>query len=313
MGWQDLLSTNSENLISAPWVGGRVIQTPSRKWKIKGNLPPEHGWYQFDTQDRTASVKERLDFPEEEVLSFYRVGFLVGNRLVPDNIPATIPLEKLAHQFQRVHLIEPGLDRFARIKAGRTWEKGPLIYQEEEFPLGPEEQVLEAFLDKKESISDIPGVTPALQVAFDFEVFVRNEAERRRQEEEERRRREELRRQMQESLGNSTLRREMARQDFGEAARSALSLGGAEYLDHREGAYPNEMIVKYRTAGIRLECTCHRDTLAILDSGICLTEEHGNGEFSRGTQGDTWLSLESLPSVVNQANREGLLVVYRHG
>ena len=49
-----------------------------------------------------------------------------------------------------------------------------------------------------------------------------------------------------------------------------------------------------------------RDTLRIVDAGICL-EDHATGE-----KGDTYFTLESPPGVVRQAIREGQLVVWRH-
>ena len=46
--------------------------------------------------------------------------------------------------------------------------------------------------------------------------------------------------------------------------------------------------------------------MRIIDSGICL-QDHNTGE-----KGDTYFTLESLPAVIRQADREGKLVVYRH-
>jgi hypothetical protein len=49
-----------------------------------------------------------------------------------------------------------------------------------------------------------------------------------------------------------------------------------------------------------------RNTLQVVDSGICLTDHH------TGEKGDAYFTLESLPPVVGQAMDEGVLVVYRH-
>ena len=61
---------------------------------------------------------------------------------------------------ETVYLIEPGLTRFSRVRVGRTCEDGKLIYSNQEMPLGPEEDVLDALLTGKESINHIPNVLP---------------------------------------------------------------------------------------------------------------------------------------------------------
>ena len=197
------------------------------------------------------------------------------------------------------------------ISAGRCYEDGPLIYHDQEFPEGPEEDVMNAFLDRKGSVSDIKGVSPALDAAFRMESWQRAEAERRRieleklrREEEERLAVEQRRQEMVEKLGDGAGRREMATVDFNEAARAALAVGGAELLDVRT-SHRQEKVVRYRLDGRRYECICNT-RLQIIDSGICL-QDHNTGE-----KGDTYFTLESLPAVVRQADREGRLVVYRH-
>jgi len=94
--------------------------------------------------------------------------------------------------------------------------------------------------------------------------------------------------------------------DFAEAARAALAVGGAEYLDHRRSARRGEVVVRFRLAQRRYECTCDQESLRIIDAGICLID-HATGE-----RGDTYFTLESLPAVILQAEREGRLVVFRH-
>lgn len=174
---------------------------------------------------------------------------------------------------------------------------------------------MNAFMDHKGNwdgaISQIKGVRPALEAAFRMEVYQREQAEARRQEiarlqaEEEARTAQETRRkELQERLGDGAGRREMAVTDFTEAARAALAVGGAELLDVRTTGR-GEKVVKYRFSGRRYECIC--DTrMRIIDSGICL-QDHDTGE-----KGDTYFTLESLPAVIRQADREGKLVVYRH-
>jgi hypothetical protein len=107
-------------------------------------------------------------------------------------------------------------------------------------PLGPEDEVLKAFEDESASVDNIRGVPPALDAAFRMERWQRIEAarrraelERQRREEEEKRQKEERRKQIAEKLGDGAGRREMAQVDFAEAAKAALAVGGAHYLDFR--------------------------------------------------------------------------------
>jgi NAD(P)H-dependent flavin oxidoreductase YrpB (nitropropane dioxygenase family) len=91
-----------------------------------------------------------------------------------------------------------------------------------------------------------------------------------------------------------------------EAARAALALAGAEYLDHRASTQAAEVVVRFRLAGRRFECVCERQTLRIIDAGVCLTDER------TGEKGDSRFTLESLPGVIQEAERSGRLVVFRH-
>jgi hypothetical protein len=310
MGWKDLLQTANETLVS-PWVGGRSLRQGTRTWAIQGDLPREFGWYSFTLHHREARFSSSVGV-SPEALHHVQTGYLVGDRLVPEGVRVDPDPKGIAACSERVFLIEPGLDRFVRISAGRMFEGGPLIFRQQEMPLGPESMVLGAYLDKSPSIDDIPGVAPALDAAFRMELWRKVEAERRRaelerkrREEEEKRQKEERRRQLVEKLGDASGRREMARVDFEEAARAALAVGGAELLDVRPSYQRGEHIVRYRFERRRFECVCDRD-LRIVDAGVCLTNEE------TGEKGDTFFTLESLPSVLREADREGRLVIFRH-
>jgi hypothetical protein len=237
---------------------------------------------------------------------------------VPDNARAYLTPTELADNTEEVHLIEPGIDRFARVSAGRMFEGGPLIFKSQEFPLGPEDYVLNAFLEGK-GILDLDRISPALEAAFRIEMHQRVEAQRRREELELRRMAEVLERQKEErrqnimkQLGDGSVRRELALEDFEAAARAALAVGGATYLDHRKAIMGHEMVVRFRLNDRRFECTCDDRTLRIIDAGICLKAENDEGEFEQGTKGDTWFTLESLPMVIMEAVRDDKLVVFRH-
>lgn len=305
MGWRDLLQAKDEHIV-LPWVGGRSLRTYNRTWSLQGRLPPEYGWHKFQLTGRKARWAELTD-PQVDVLRDFVEGYLVGDRFVPDHIGVLDrDLEKLSQLTEQVHLIDPGLDRFARIKAGRPCEEGPLVFEGLTFPLGPEDAVLEAFLDRKDSVADVLGVTPSLDAAFRWETWQRAEAERRRREEEERRAKEERRQKIVESLGDGALRREVAIEDFEAAARAALAVGNAELLDFRKAHAKDEMVVRFRVERRRFECTCNAKTLRIIDAGICLID-HGDNE----RRYDDQLTLESLPGVIREAQNIGRLVVFR--
>lgn len=318
MGWRDHLTGSGEERMVLPWVGGKSLRLGPRAWTIKSGLPPEHGWYEFTMNGRTArwtGAPEPQPVPEG-ILKYVVRGYLVGDRLVRDETRVDPDPKKIAEISEPVRFIEPGLDRFVRITAGRICEDGPLLYDGLDMPSGVEESVLTAFLDEKSSVDDIPGVTPALDAAFRMEVWQRAEAKRRREElekrlreEAERRAIEERRKKLVEELGDAQGRREMAAIDFEQAARAALAVGGATFLDSRavnRRGQNQEMVVKFRFLNRRFECTCDARTLRIIDSGICLID-HDTGE-----KGDTRFTLESLPSVIKEAHDDGKLVVFRH-
>jgi hypothetical protein len=236
---------------------------------------------------------------------------LVGDCLVADDASIDPDPRRIAEFSERVFLLDAGMDRFARVRAGRIHREGPLIYQGLEMPLGQEDQVLEAFLDQRTSVAHLRGVSPALDAAFRMESWQRTEAERRRlelerirREEEEKRQREGRRRALVEKLGDGEGRREMALHDFDAAARAALAVGGAVFLDAKK-LRANEWAVRYRLDRQKLECVCD-ERLRIIDAGICLTD-HETAE-----KGDRYFTLESLPGVALQAQRERKLVIFRH-
>lgn len=304
MVWQNLLQAPDEHIVS-PWIGGRVLRTFTRTWRIDGRLPRGPGWHKFRLSGRKARWVDPAD-PDPGTLLYKLQGYLAGDRFVPDSVMVVPGIGELANEFERVYLMDPGIDRFTRITVGRSFEDGPLIFDCEEFPLGGEDLVRDSFLDRIETVDGIPGVVPALDAVFRIETWRRAEADKRREEERRRREAEERRRKVMESLGDGASRRELALTDFAEAARAALLIGGAVYLDHRPARHPDEMVVRFRVAHQRFACTCDRRTLAIIDAGICLTD-HDTGE-----RGDTRFTLESLPSVIREATGLDKLVVFHH-
>lgn len=311
--WENLLE--SEEIMALPWVGGRQIHYKNRTWKIAGRLPNEFGWYNFALSGgRDATLKGKADpNPDFETDHQLLHGYLVGNRFIPDTARVDSDPDKLIEQTVSVFLADEGLERFSRAVIAKT-KVGEHIYLRQEFPQGPEAEVTLAYEDRVKVLDGVKGVTPALELAFRWSTIQREKAEERERErlrilEEEARKREAEER-MQEALkniGTGAGRRALAQHDFKAAAKAALALSGAEFLDARPDGRRDCMVVKYRIQGQRLECTVHKTTLQVIDAGICLTD-HDSGE-----KGDTYFTLESLPTVVLQAIGEGKLVVWRHG
>jgi hypothetical protein len=305
MGWRDLVEDTPSRL-AIPWLGGRKVHRGGRTYRIETDIPKEFGWYLFGVTGRSAVLLEKAEADQDCCEGWpKKSGYLVGDRLVRPLGTAAVGTERFFDCTDSVHLVEPGLDRFSFVGVAKDPD-GNYVYLEELFPLGPEDAVRRAFVERRPSIYHIPHVTPALDLAFLFATEQRTRLEIRRAElraaREEQRRREEAMKNMGTGLGRRTL----AAVDFEAAARAALAVGGAELLDARPGRTRNEMIVQYRFEHRMLECVARKDTLQIVDSGICL-EDHRTHE-----KGDTYFTLESLPAVVGQAIRERKLVVYRH-
>lgn len=317
--WEGLLASDEERIL--PWTGSRKVYRRTRAWRIAGDLPAEHGWYRFRTtagREATLLGPADLDPAFEEGHPVVR-GYLAGDRLIPDEARVELDPDRLVEQTRAVYLVEPGLERFSRAVTVVTGD-GHLVYMRQEFPHGPEDGVQAAYQDRLPSVDHVPGVTPALDLAFRWLSLQRQRAEERVQrhrqwlaEEELRRAEEEQRREEEERLrrelrttGSGSWRRALARRDFEAAAREALRLSGAELLDARPAFGRDEMIVEYRFRCRRLECVVDRATLRVRDAGICLTDE------VTGERGDAQFTLESLPAVVGEAMDRGALVVYRH-
>lgn len=246
--------------------------------------------------------------PDPDALTCISFGYLVGDRFVSEEASIDPDPAKIAEQSERVHLVEDGLDRFLRVRVGRAGVSTPLIYDCLWMPSASDDIVRDRFLNGGRSVEDVTCVTPALDAAFRMEVWRRDEANRRRAEIEA----AERRRQFAEQLGSAEGRRALAEVDFERAARAALAVSGAVYLDSRNGTRAGEKIVIFRWLDRRFECVCDARTLRIIDSGICLRAENARDGFAVGTRGDDWFVLESLPGVIREADAVHRLVVFRH-
>jgi hypothetical protein len=300
MSWKDLLS--NKETITVPWTGGRIIRGAGRKWNMIGASPEEHGWHQFEVSGDRRAVWKGKGEPDmfwSEYQNNKVTGYMVGSRIIPDDAAVDPDPDKVFEQSIHVDFVEPGLDRFSRAEVV-NYEQSGLIYASTQFPIGPENEVLQAFLSREGSVSDIPNVTPALDLAFRFESQQRDQREERVRRLEEKRLEEERRNNLRKMIGTGEGRRELARVDFGAAATAALGLSGSTLLDHRPSYNRNEIIVQFRYRNRRFECVVEKDTLHVVDSGICLT---GN---------DRLFTLESLPPVIGNAIDVGVLHVFRH-
>lgn len=307
MSWKDLLG--EEVTKALPWFGFRKVHDSKRTWTIKGRVPDEYGWYYFDVGPGRyckLSVAGKAD-PDYDYAEgqWMHTGYLVGNHLIPDSASVDTDPARFVEQARRVHCVSSGLDRItrARVVADRM---GHLVYLLQEFPLGPEAAVMEAYLNRMPNVNHIPDVIPSLDLAFRWISHRRELMEERRRELEALREQEEKRRAALRNVGTSVGRRVIAATDFNLAATEALKVSGAEFLDARDSAVAGEKVVQYRFRLQRFECVVDRHTLRVVDAGICLTDE------STGERGDTFFTLESLPGVIAEAIDRDRLVVYRH-
>jgi hypothetical protein len=316
MGWKDFLEEAYEKVL--PWFGFNRVHDADRSWTLKGAEPPEHGWFRFSTPGgRVTTLLDPTPLPLDPTWGESQKklkGYVVGDRFIPDDTrvnPGDDPI-KLIEQTLIVHCVEPGLERVSRSSAVVDRE-GRLVYHAQEFPLGPEDEVIRAYQNRAENLDKIQGVIPALDLAFRFISFDRLYREKRREElrklqEKEAKERAEKERlnKLMKDAGSAVGRRILAAHDFDTAAREALRVSGAEFLDARPSRNKGEMVVQFRFQKRGFECVVAKHTLRVIDAGVCLTD-HATGQ-----KGDTFFTLESLPGVMAEAMRRNKLVVWRH-
>ena len=315
MSWQDLLCEDEEKAYL--WIGGRTVYGDGRSYKLKGPMPSEFGWYCFNVSGGrfiTLASDEMVEpeFGWEDKYS-QETGYLTGNRFIRDKAVAGrkgLSAFDVVNVADPVFFLERGLDLFERITCAH-YEGKFYVYLRQEFLVGPEIEMRDAYHERKEAISCIPGVTPAMNLAYQSEVDRRLRQERHRERLRLKREEEERQRALEEQLGalrgligSGEARRQLAQIDFPEAAKAALAIGGAELLSARESYNEGEMVVQFRFRERRFECVCEKDTMRIIDSGICLQ--------AGGVRGDTLLTLESLIPVIGEAIRTRRLHIYRH-
>jgi hypothetical protein len=296
MNWRSLISTKFLEIL--PWCGSRKICNAKRIWTINGNTPKEHGWYVFSLDGSKFAVlhEDEMQGADLKYESEHNIisGYVVGNRFITDDSKINVDPDKLIDQTETVYCVEHGLDHIVKASVIRNM-LGKLIFIRQDFSVGPEDEVLEAIRNKKYDIDDIKGVTPALELAFRWVSVKRRELEEHRRY-----------LQMLHDADTAIGRRNIVNANFELAAQHALKVSGADLIDVRNSCNVNEKIVQYRFRDMRFECVVDRNTLRIIDAGICLTDE------STGEKGDSYFTLESLPGVIDEAINRNRLVIYRH-
>ena len=309
MTWRDLVAGGRPDLV-LPYLGGHVVVDAhtGRSWRTR---EMEVGWHRLRDLGRSAEPIAPAD-PEAPAVAHaltdlpIRSGYLLGDRLVPLRETAgdlaTLPT---------VWLVRPGLPRFSLVDVVR-WD-GRLLFLREGFDDGPVEDVRVAYEDRRDEsvLDDLVGLPPALRRAFRWESEVRAGIERRAVEEARRaveeREAEERRIRLEAATAERDRRLEelrAARAARGAAVRprllDVLSSMGAELLDVHDDYEPEHVVVRYRVEERRFESVVHRETLGVVDAGICLAG------------GDDALTLRALIPVIRVAIQTGALVVTRH-
>lgn len=325
-GWESLLGQSQVEFVTA-WVGGRTVRSPQRGATIHGALPPEFGWHRFRFEGRTARWLGPSDVPCDPQPVRACDGYLVGDLFLPDTTtqerwcrfctrftqdPICVCGQLTLYAVRAYDFSDTPRERFTPVRAARL-QQDVWVVVDAAFPRGPEAEVRAAFEDGRLDLDHIQGVTPSLDAAYRLETWRRIEAERRRAALEAQRVAEAAAREAAErhaalvaQVGSAAVRRELAAVDFEAAARAALVVGDAEYLDHRVVTrHPVEYAVRFRTMNRRFECLVDA-RLSITDAGVCLTDEETGYKY------DQELTLESLPPVLREAIRQGRLVVWRH-
>jgi hypothetical protein len=304
-----------------PHFGGVFVEARGRRLRLDAPLDP--GWWQLEIKGRKATAIGPADTESSalENLPIVR-GHALGDRLVRNGAVAEpiffLPADQPAP--------------FAPLRA-RTWPTGQLLFEAVDFEGEAEETVRRALEDQR-PIHDVRGISATLRAAYGFAVAL--DVARRLQvpispaeiagrivefaeradgraiaetmirgiarEREEEFRASQERRRMQTVRGRAEkIAEERAARggvDAEERADAALSGAGASLLNSRSLS-GGRLEVTYRLRGERFITIVERDTLRVVDAGVCLAGA------------DQMVTLESLPGVILQAIAESRLVITR--
>lgn len=283
-----------------PWTGQGIIRSSGRTLRLVGKRPPSHGWHTFTlTGRKETSWTGSSDLDPESFFSkkLLSDGFLVEGFFVREDARGVFRPDVAPDP---IYLVEMGLDLFSKVRAG-TWEDGRLIFVSSGFPHPAADEVRDVY-HRQGDLKGISGVPSGLTLAFKLACHLREE-EKRKVEEEEKRAKVAAER---AAIDAIRARRTTAMVDFRKVVVVALAESESVLVSIRDSYVPEEAVVRFVCDGDTYECVVKRNNLQVVDSGICLTDH------DTGRKDDALLTLESLPSVIREAKREGLLVVYRH-
>jgi len=302
--YRSFLGAASEPIV-LPYFGGTRVEAADRRLRV--GAPVEPGWWRFRVEGRRAIVlepAEPIDLADRPaVRGHHAAGWLFASGREVHRI-ALPPAEEPAP--------------LARI-TGRVWHSGDLLLESIDFEDEAEEAARRA-LEEGQGIGAVRGVPPSLRAAFGFAVaeaagraldipISPREAGGRVQElaeggrpaadaflralaEERRRYQAELRYQEVRARARPRTGRPEDRAD------AALEAAGARMINCRRLGGGN-IEVRFQLDGERFVSVVNGDTLQVMDAGICLAGA------------DRVLTLDSLPSVIREAERTDQLNITR--
>jgi hypothetical protein len=288
-----------------PYFGGSRVEAADRRLRLAAPIEP--GWWRFRVDGRRATAvepAEPVDLSDRPaVRGHHAAGWLFASGRDIHRI-ALPPAEEPAP--------------LARV-TGRVWHSGDLLLDSIDFEDEAEESARRA-LEDGHGIADVRGVTPSLRAAFGFAVadavsremdvpISPREAGGRVQEIAQQGREaavalcralDEERRRHQAELRTQEIRAR-ARPRTGrpeDRAEAALDAAGCRLINCRRLG-GGTLEVRFQVDGERFVSVVDGDTLQVMDAGICLSGA------------DRVLTLDSLPSVIREAERTDRLNITR--
>jgi hypothetical protein len=291
----------------APYFGDGKVCRGDRAWRVPHFSLP--GWYLWSASPRSAMPLEELDpfsFEAMDTLLFpglvVKVGYLLGDRMVENN---GLGMRKLSH-LQKVWYIPPDPLKFQQFNLV-LWPSGHWVFRDEAMGFEQDFPVRDIYEQRGTlaEVEAIPGISPVLKRVFLWESEIRDAEEQARKdaEEAERKRIAALAAEERRKAEEEEMKKRMG--EFGTAVPIILHSYGAELLRIRE-IRPNEAEVAFRYRGERMACVIRKDTMQVLDAGICLTDHE------TGRKHDHRLTLRALIPVVKEAIETHKLVIWRH-
>ncbi len=291
--------------IVLPYFGGNRVEAADRRLRLAE--PVEPGWWRFRIEGRRAVALEPAEPGDLSDLPARR-GHHAGGWLFSSG-----------RQFDRIAL--PPAEEpppLARV-TGRVWHSGDLLLDSIDFEDEAEEAVRRA-LEDGTAIAAVRGDVPSLRAAFGFALAdavgrelgvpispreaggrVQEIAEKGREaavalcralEAERRRHQAEIRQQEIRARARPRTGRPEDRAD------AALDAAGCRLINCRRLG-GGSLEVRFQVDGERFVAVVDGDSLQVLDAGICLSGA------------DRVLTLDSLPSVIREAERTDRLNITR--